>query len=72
MALQPPPRRFRKVVFATNIAETSVTIQGVVFVIDCCFAKTRSYSPLTGLDALITAPISKVEACIHPLGFRFQ
>ncbi|GMH34493.1 hypothetical protein BSKO_02327 [Bryopsis sp. KO-2023] len=61
-ALQPPPRKFRKVVFATNIAETSVTIEGVVFVIDCCFAKARSYNPLTGLDALITAPISKASA----------
>lgn len=37
-----------QVVVATNIAETSVTIDGVVFVIDCCHAKQAAYNPLTG------------------------
>ena len=59
-ALQPPRRGFRKVVVATNIAETSVTIEGIVYVIDSCFVKTRHYNPLTGLDSLVVMPISKV------------
>ncbi len=53
-------RRFQ-VVVATNIAETSVTIEGAVFVIDSCFVKQRAYNPLTGLESLLVAPISKAS-----------
>ena len=49
-------------VAATNIAETSVTLEGVVYVIDSMFAKQQAYSPLTGLDSLLVAPISKASA----------
>lgn len=56
------PRGYRKVVAATNIAETSVTLEGVVYVIDSMFAKQQAYSPLTGLDSLLVAPISKASA----------
>ncbi|CAG9464413.1 unnamed protein product [Pedinophyceae sp. YPF-701] len=56
------PRGKRKVVFSTNIAETSVTIEGVTFVVDCCFSKQRVYDPLAGLESLLTAPISKQSA----------
>eukprot|EP00887_Chlorella_sp_A99_P002951 scaffold24.g2951.t1 len=59
---EPAPRGYRKVVVATNIAETSVTIEGVVFVVDCCFAKQRCYNPLTGLESLLVAPISRASA----------
>lgn len=40
-----------QVVVATNIAETSVTIDGVVFVIDSCYSKQTAYNPLTGTTA---------------------
>ena len=38
-----------QVVVATNIAETSLTIPGIGFVIDCCFAKQAFFNPLTGV-----------------------
>ena len=52
----------KQVVAATNIAETSVTLEGVVYVIDSCFTKQQAYNPLTGLDSLLVAPISKASA----------
>eukprot|EP00955_Chlamydomonas_euryale_P002062 22742-Chlamydomonas_euryale.AAC.1 len=61
-ALAPAPRGMRKVVVATNIAETSLTLEGVVYVVDSCFAKQRCYNPLLGLEALLVAPTSKVWA----------
>ena len=54
-----PPRR---VILATNIAETSVTINGVRYVIDCGFMKIRVYDPLKMLDFLTVVPISKANA----------
>ena len=51
-----------QVVAATNIAETSVTLEGVVYVIDSLFAKQQAYNPLTGLDSLLVAPISRASA----------
>lgn len=57
-----PPRNHRKVVFATNIAETSVTIDGIVHVIDCMFSKQRSFNPFTGIESLLVSPISKASA----------
>jgi ATP-dependent RNA helicase DDX35 len=56
------PDETRKVVFSTNIAEASVTIPGVVYVIDCGFAKIRVYNPSTGIETLTAAPISKASA----------
>eukprot|EP01083_Nonionella_stella_P270888 917565_1 len=52
----------RKVILATNIAETSITINGVVCVIDCGMAKKRTFFHKTGMDTLIPTPISKSEA----------
>ncbi|KAJ2446490.1 hypothetical protein GGF42_005678, partial [Coemansia sp. RSA 2424] len=52
----------RKIVFATNVAETSVTIDGIVYVVDCGFVKQRVFDPVTGTDKLVTEPISKSSA----------
>lgn len=56
------PENTRKVVFATNIAEASVTIDGIVYVVDCGFAKTRVYNPKTGIESLLVTPTSKASA----------
>ena len=52
----------RKCIVSTNIAETSVTIDGIVYVIDSGFVKTRSYNPSSGLESLVVAPISRASA----------
>lgn len=57
-----PPEGTRKVVFSTNIAEASVTIDGIVHVIDSGFVKLRAYSPNTGIESLTATPVSKASA----------
>ncbi|CAB4031681.1 probable ATP-dependent RNA helicase DHX40, partial [Paramuricea clavata] len=52
----------RKVVVATNIAATSLTIEGIRYVIDCGFVKQLSFNPRTGLDSLNIVLISQSEA----------
>lgn len=59
---QPAPPNTRKVILATNIAETSVTVSGVRFVIDCGKAKIKQYRSKIGLDSLLVKPISKSAA----------
>ncbi|OXV10645.1 hypothetical protein Egran_01597 [Elaphomyces granulatus] len=59
---EPAPENTRKVIVSTNIAEASVTIDGIVFVIDCGFAKLRAYNPNTGIETLTAVPISKASA----------
>lgn len=58
----PVPRGKRKVVVATNIAETSLTLEGVVYVVDSGFSKQRFYNPITNLETLVVAPISRASA----------
>ncbi|RKP24572.1 P-loop containing nucleoside triphosphate hydrolase protein [Syncephalis pseudoplumigaleata] len=53
---EPTPEGARKVVLATNIAETSITIDGVVFVIDAGFVKQNGYNPKTGMESLQVVP----------------
>ena len=56
------PKFSRKVVLCTNIAETSLTIDNIVFVIDCGFSKQTAYNPKTGIEALVVTPISKANS----------
>ncbi|XP_025907984.1 pre-mRNA-splicing factor ATP-dependent RNA helicase DHX16, partial [Nothoprocta perdicaria] len=51
-----------QVVVATNIAETSVTIDGIVYVLDPGFCKQKSYNARTGMEALVVTPCSKASA----------
>ncbi|KAI9153106.1 hypothetical protein LWI28_006003 [Acer negundo] len=57
-----PPQNKRKIVLATNIAESSITIDDVVYVIDCGKAKETSYDALNKLACLLPSWISKVSA----------
>ncbi|CAM8879472.1 unnamed protein product [Rhodiola kirilowii] len=59
---EPAPPGKRKVVVATNIAEASLTIDGIFYVIDPGFAKQNVYNPKQGLDSLVITPISQASA----------
>lgn len=59
-AVRPADRR--KVILSTNVAETSVTIDGVVAVIDSGLARVASHSPWSGLPVLKVAPVSQASA----------
>ncbi|KDN47150.1 P-loop containing nucleoside triphosphate hydrolase protein [Tilletiaria anomala UBC 951] len=59
---QPTPPRTRKIVLATNIAETSVTIPGIKYVIDSGLSKVKKYSHATGVEILESEPISRSSA----------
>lgn len=56
------PSRKRKIVLATNIAETSLTIEGVKVVIDSGLTRRLQYDPSTGMNRLITVPVSRAAA----------
>ncbi|OZC04482.1 ATP-dependent helicase HrpB [Rubricoccus marinus] len=61
-AVAPAPRQRRKVVLATSIAETSLTIDGVVAVVDAGLARRPRFSPATGMQRLETVRVSRAEA----------
>lgn len=59
---EPAPPGTRKVVIATNIAETSLTIDGIYYVVDPGFVKQKIYNPKSGMDSLVVTPISQAQA----------
>ena len=61
-ALVPDPGGKRRVIFTTNIAETSLTIEGVTCVIDSGLEKVLRYDPTSGMTRLETSYISKASA----------
>lgn len=62
LVFEPAPPNTRKVVLATNIAETSITISGIRYVIDSGLAKVRAYDARIGMETLLVQPISKSSA----------
>jgi ATP-dependent helicase HrpB len=61
-AIAPAPKGQRKVVLATSIAETSLTIQGVRIVIDCGLARVPRFEPDVGVTRLETVRVSRASA----------
>jgi ATP-dependent helicase HrpB len=61
-ALNPPPAGVRRIVLATNIAETSVTIPGVTVVVDAGLARRSRFDPVTGMNRLEVTRISRAAA----------
>jgi ATP-dependent RNA helicase DDX35 len=59
---EPAAEETRKVIVATNIAEASVTISDIVFVIDSGFVKLRAFNPKTGIETLTATAVSKAAA----------
>ena len=59
---EPAPTGARKCVVATNIAEASLTIDGIYYVVDPGFSKQKAYNPKLGMDSLVVTPISQASA----------
>lgn len=61
-AIQPCPEKKRKIVLATNIAESSLTIEGIRIVVDSGLEKQLNYNPRSAMNALVTKSISQASA----------
>jgi pre-mRNA-splicing factor ATP-dependent RNA helicase DHX16 len=62
LIFQPTPKGSRKVVISTNIAETSLTIDGIMYVIDTGVEKQSAHDSVTGVDSLVVVPCSRASA----------
>ncbi|KIV92199.1 hypothetical protein PV10_06657 [Exophiala mesophila] len=58
----PAPPGVRKVIVATNIAETSLTVDGIMYVVDAGYSKLKVYNPKMGMDTLQITPVSQANA----------
>ncbi len=59
---EPTPPGARKIILATNIAETSLTIDNIIYVVDSGLSKQTCFNPRTGMESLVVTPISKASA----------
>lgn len=59
---EPAPKGSRKCIVATNIAEASLTIDGIYYVVDPGFSKQKAFNPKLGMDSLVVTPISQASA----------
>jgi len=59
---EPAKKGERKCIIATNIAEASLTIDGIFYVVDPGFCKQKCYNPRLGMDSLVVTPISQASA----------
>jgi len=62
MAIAPPPKGRRKIVLATSIAETSLTIEGISVVVDSGLQRVPRFDVRSGLTRLVTIPVSRASA----------
>lgn len=62
LIFEKPPPNVRKVVLATNMAEASITINDVVFVVDCGKAKETTYDALNNTPCLLPSWVSQASA----------
>jgi len=61
-AVDPPPAGIRKIVLATTIAETSLTIEGVRVVVDCGYKRAPRFDTRRGMTQLVTVRVSRAAA----------
>lgn len=61
-AVRPSPTGRQKIVLATAVAETSVTIQGITVVVDCGWQRTAQFNPRTGINELVTSRVTASSA----------
>lgn len=62
LVFEPTPNGQRKVILATNIAETSITVEGIRYVVDCGVVKAKYYNSKSGMEALTEVDISRAQA----------
>jgi hypothetical protein len=61
LCFRPTPPGMRKIVVATNVAETSITIDGIVYVVDCGRVKAMNFDPESGITRLVEEWTSKAQ-----------
>ena len=65
-AISPPPDGKRKIVLATSIAETSLTIEGIRVVVDCGLQRVPRFDVRSGMTRLVTLPVSRASKVVKP------